>query len=766
MKLKTRIILLFLVIGLMPLLIISYINYGSTRRTLEGEISHRLQSISLIQKNRLKLIFQKNLELVTLCASRPSLIEPLKEYNATKNSQLLAPLKHSLVIAINAVPEFESGFLLDTEGNVILSTDSLDLPIPRETLWNIDIRQPQGNFFFLNKQERLTQLFTAPIFRDNSMIGLLAITYDAKDITETVNDYTGLGKTGETVLGILDQEGNALFVTQLRKDPKAALKRKILSQEKAPINITLENKKEIYVKGEDYMKDEVFASTRYIHETGWGIVTKINTEEALKSLDVIARMIISLTFLAFAIIIGLALYFSKTLTDPIIELTSAARNILRGIPQEQVVVDSKNEIGVLADAFNLMVAKHNFVNSAGETLSESLDIKAVITKVSSLIVPALADWFTIDLVENGELQTIAITHRDPLKVQFAHELRKRYPRSLNDNGAVSKVIRTGAPEFYKIISLEMIRAAAKDDEHYKLLTELGFNSGLVVPLKIKGSTVGAITLITSKDSGRFYTDFDLNVAEDLARRISVTLENARLFEESKILNEKKDEFMNIASHELKTPLSTAKAYIQLAERDVAGRISDTTVNYLRKGNMAIGKLQSLIAELLDVSRIQAGKLQFHAQEFDPDVLLNEVLENIRNSEPSHQIIKHGEVHRPVHADRDRIEQVIINLLTNAVKYSPGMEKVDVFISEAGDALRISVKDYGIGIPEKNLSKIFDRYYRVETGGVRFQGLGIGLYISYEIIKRHNGKMWVESSEGSGSTFHFELPFNSGSEKQI
>lgn len=218
--------------------------------------------------------------------------------------------------------------------------------------------------------------------------------------------------------------------------------------------------------------------------------------------------------------------------------------------------------------------------------------------------------------------------------------------------------------------------------------------------------------------------------------------------------EKKDEFIGLASHELKTPLTSVKAYLQLLDRNLE---QNENRIYVDKANKHIQKLQDLISDLLDVSKIQAGKLELSKSEFDFDVFITESIESFQHTAVRHTITRTGEVNRSVVADRHRIEQVLINLLSNAIKYSPKSDKILVHVSSGESFVKVSITDFGIGISKNNLSNIFNKFYRVENVSKYFEGLGIGLFISSEIIRRHKGTMGVESEEGKGSTFYFTLP---------
>ncbi|SOD20018.1 hybrid sensor histidine kinase/response regulator [Pedobacter xixiisoli] len=221
--------------------------------------------------------------------------------------------------------------------------------------------------------------------------------------------------------------------------------------------------------------------------------------------------------------------------------------------------------------------------------------------------------------------------------------------------------------------------------------------------------------------------------------------------------QKKDEFISIASHELKTPLTSVKGYIQLLERGLNKGDIETVKSHLSKAQIQLEKLNGLIADLLDISKIESGKLKFNKQYFDFDQLLDGIIEVIHQSNPDFNIVKNGMVSAKIFGDEMRIEQVIVNFITNAIKYSPGTSQATMTVRLQNNELYLGVKDYGIGMQPDQVKRVFEKFYRVEETSHRFQGLGIGLYISSEIIKRHGGQINVQSVYGEGSEFYFTIP---------
>ncbi len=228
--------------------------------------------------------------------------------------------------------------------------------------------------------------------------------------------------------------------------------------------------------------------------------------------------------------------------------------------------------------------------------------------------------------------------------------------------------------------------------------------------------------------------------------------------EQKKLEQRKDEFISMASHELKTPLTSVKAFSQLLQRH-AGDIKDRkAMDYLSRMDNQLDRLTKLIVDLLDVTKIQEGKLLFSKETFDFDKLVEEIIGDIRIVSPNHKIIRTGASRMNVSADKFRISQLITNLLNNAIKYSHAGGKIRVVLSANNHNVILSVEDKGIGISKDNQTEIFNKFYRVDSPSNRsYPGLGLGLYISSEIIRRHHGKIWVNSQEGKGAIFSISLP---------
>ncbi|HEX8376469.1 MAG TPA: PAS domain-containing sensor histidine kinase [Pedobacter sp.] len=364
--------------------------------------------------------------------------------------------------------------------------------------------------------------------------------------------------------------------------------------------------------------------------------------------------------------------------------------------------------------------------------------------------------FTRDITDYKKAQ--AIIRQSEINLHFMADLMPQQVWTAKSDGTLDYVNRRVVDNFQttaeavigegwiqfvhpddRQVCIEKWRNALQSGELYQVEFRLKVNN------KYKWHLGRAIPLVTD---GKIIKWFGTNTDIDDHKRIEA----------------KKDEFISIASHELKTPLTNIKSFIQLAERQL--NTPDVALNFLKKADHHVGNLQVLISDLLDVSKINAGMITYNYTDFNFSHLIKESVEAIRASSKKHQIIIESNVDVQLSGDRFRIEQVINNFLTNAIKYSPEADKVILRAGIQQGNLIVSVEDFGIGIKEEHLNKIFDRFYRVDNTAMKYQGLGLGLFISSEIIKRHKGSFWIESVPGKGSIFYFLLPLDNAKSSDV
>ncbi len=428
--------------------------------------------------------------------------------------------------------------------------------------------------------------------------------------------------------------------------------------------------------------------------------------------------------------------------------------------------DAGNVIAIVGVSLDITERKQaeetaHFLAAASAVLASSLDDATILENLARLAVPRVADWCVVDMVAaGGTFRRSAVAHVDPAKVELLDALERRYPTDPNAPHGYPLVIRTGQPELIPEISGALLAAVATDAAHLEMLRALGLRSNLCVPLTARGRTIGALTLATA-ESRRIYGPADLALAEDLAHRAALAIDNARLYQEAQTAIRLRDEFLSVAAHELKTPVTGLLGYAQLLERRAARE--PATNERVRHAVRVIGaqaeRLSRLVESLLDVSRLETGSFVLDRQPVDLCALVREVGQETQPALHRHTlecICDAGPV--AVEADRLRLEQVIQNLLQNAIKYSPEGGPIMLRVERHADHAALIVSDQGVGIPQEARPHLFERFYRASNiAGSNISGIGIGLYLANEIVTRHGGTIEVTSTEGAGSTFTVRLP---------
>jgi signal transduction histidine kinase len=397
-----------------------------------------------------------------------------------------------------------------------------------------------------------------------------------------------------------------------------------------------------------------------------------------------------------------------------------------------------------------------FLDEASELLAGSLERERVLADLTRLVVPRFADWCAVELVDGESTKQVAVAHVDPSKVAWAIQLREKYPPDRAQQSGVYHVIRTGKPEIYPTVALEMLEAARRSDEHFEILKQLAIRSAMIVPLVASGKPIGAITLVWA-ESGHHYTQSDLDLFTELAHRAALAVENSQLYLDLQHAVQVRDDFLAAAGHELKTPLAALLMQVQSMQRQLEKNIVPTNmVQRLEKAARAGTRLERLIDELLDVSRITAGRLHLEPAAMQLDELVHEVVERFVDQAASAGCTITVEA-APVTGiwDRARIDQVVSNLVGNALKYGRG-HSVEVNVAARnGDAV-LRIVDHGIGIAAGEQQKIFERFERAVQNR-DFGGFGLGLWIARQIVEASGGTIEVDSSPGEGATFTVMLP---------
>ena len=431
--------------------------------------------------------------------------------------------------------------------------------------------------------------------------------------------------------------------------------------------------------------------------------------------------------------------------------------------------------GIMRDISDIIRRENGlaFLLEASEVLTKSLDYESTLRSVAELATRSIADWAAVDLLDNGKVRRVAIAHRDPAKLQLARDLETKYPADPASKTGIHHVIRTGERVVVPEIPAELLRSSAKDEEHLRLIQALDLESYICVPLKLRDEVIGALTLVSSNPSRR-YTEEDADLASDLASRAAVAIDNARLFKQAEDAraaaeeaNTAKSEFLAMMSHELRTPLNAISGYAELLEMGVRGEMTEEQLADVRSIQRSQAHLLSIINDMLNFAKLEAGKVLFSYVEVALDPLLGGLEELIRPQLLERKLDYEYRSHDPritAELDGEKFQQVMLNLLSNAIKFTEPGGRIGLSWKIEGENVLVSVSDTGRGIPEDKLEPIFEPFVQVEQLRTRVTGgAGLGLAISRDIAREMGGDIGVESELGKGSTFTLTLPLRRPSE---
>jgi PAS domain S-box-containing protein len=406
--------------------------------------------------------------------------------------------------------------------------------------------------------------------------------------------------------------------------------------------------------------------------------------------------------------------------------------------------------------------RDTFLAEATLKLTSSLDYEHTLRALSHLAVPYFADYCAFDVVNTeGVVARVATAHVLPEKARAAEDLRARYE---DDEAPTSprRVMRTRTMSFVREITDEMIVASARgDNERLARTRALGLVSHLCMPMVAHDRVLGAMT-VANAESGRRLSDEDVRVAQDLATRVALAIETAQSYQQLLSANRLKDEFLATLSHELRTPLNAVLGYARMLQ---SGAITAEKVpQALEVIDRNAGALAQIVEDVLDVSRIVLGKAKLKVQPTDVAAVVEDAVATVRPAADAKNLILkcylgHGTA--TVSGDHSRLQQVVWNILSNAVKFTPRGGNIDVRVTQNESHVDVVVRDTGIGFPASFRPHIFERFRQAESGTTRLHGgLGLGLAIARHIVEMHGGTIEAASGgEGKGATFTVSLPLS-------
>ena len=454
-------------------------------------------------------------------------------------------------------------------------------------------------------------------------------------------------------------------------------------------------------------------------------------------------------------------------------------------------------------------SKLAFLAETSRCLADSLDYEATLRTVAALALPFLGSWCIVDLVESdGSMRRVAIVHPDPRKQELAAGLIKSWPPARDDLLGAPQAVRTREIEVIPFVDDEMLVAVARDEENLRTLRALGIGSVIVVPLIARGSVLGALTLVSS-ETGHQYAHPDLELAMDLGARCAMAIDNARLHRDARsagalaaLMNQRlviasireqelaeraqelgdearklaveareanlaKSQFLSTMSHEIRTPLNAIIGYTALFELEIAGPLTAEQSQYLARIRASSSHLLKLIQDVLDLAKVEAGRMDVKHEKARTATVVSAAVGLIEPQAGAAGLtIDYREGNTDCYmGDEDRVRQILLNLLANAVKFTERGGRVTVTcgtahapdaearLSGEGPWVFIQVADTGIGIAREMQGSVFEAFVQTEQGLTRRRdGTGLGLTISRELARRMGGDLTLRSAEGEGSCF--------------
>ncbi len=400
--------------------------------------------------------------------------------------------------------------------------------------------------------------------------------------------------------------------------------------------------------------------------------------------------------------------------------------------------------------------RRGFLAQAGLELGETLDPQPTLATLARMAVPRLADWCIVDAVEGDEIVRMAVEHRDPSMAASADALRRLAPRRKGARPALEKALASGRSILMRVVSGHSVDEAVLEPQLRKVAAEVGARSAMFVPLRARGRTIG-VSLFISTDASRLFDEDDLALAEELALRAALAVDNARLFRETQLALGMREDVLAVVSHDLNNLLQPILAAGGLLARRLPDSGNASPGRQARLIERSATRMARMIRDLLDAASLDSGRPSLQLVEYDAGAIAREAAEIFAPAAEAKGLafeisLPDGPI--PVRCDRGRVAQILANLLSNAVKFTASGSVTLSVRREASECL-FEVRDTGPGIDPGQAGSVFDRFWRGRPS--QTPGAGLGLYIAKGLVEAHGGRIWVESRMGRGSAFFFALP---------
>jgi signal transduction histidine kinase len=739
MKIKQRLITLFLLIGVLPGGIIAAIAFIAIQSELDNKTSDQLLSVAIKQEQKLNSLLQAKNEEVIKITNQYDLQTLLQQFTNNQSRATTAAI-HNLLVSDRAnVTEMQRIYLIGTDQKIIASTATTN---------KTGDNTPEGYLFIKPNEQTATNLIidadglerlciNAHINVDKQDLATISVIFRIDDLVAATQDYNGLGSTGETLLASKNRSGHAVSLLPLRHNSNGALTTNLDSLK------LFNNLDSGYYTTTDYRGKKTITAARSIGiAEGWVAATKIDIEETEAPIIRLGIVLLTLFIISIIVIVVVAVWFGRFFTNPILQIAKTAQRIGNGEFASTIPLKRNDELGDLAQS----------INSMSKTIRRYIsDLQGSRRKIIT--------------------QNLELSHEEARLRASIESLRIGF--IMTDNSDNILLINNIAQ---KILAYIVTKDGVNSEEPLRTswtISEIddkfGDNLSIVKALREARSTTKPFERDEISFAGRTLRIFITPIVDTKSSSDQSRIGSLIIFEDisdAKALERSRDEFFSIASHELRTPLTVVRGNTSMLKKYFADQLQDKDIrDMINSIYDSSNRLIQIVNDFLDISRIEQGRILYNLEPFNLSALVKKVTDDLESiaAQGSVVLINKLDNKSPLvgYADKQRTEQVLYNIIGNAIKFTHNGGRVQISARTEGRILRVIIDDEGEGIDPKLQPLLFRKFQ--QAGSSLYtrnssRGTGLGLYVCRQILEHMNGSIHLDSSViGVGSRFYFTLP---------
>ncbi len=727
MKVGQKLLLIILATALVPLTVVGIPAIITSQRTLRDQIQGQINNTATHQAQRMQELEDAAHSRLNDLIVKVQIRLLLDQYNNHPSPELQVALTKAIQDLLHNQDMFKRIHLLTTAGRVIASTEpsSVGKDYSGTEIFKTGLQGLTSEELFKDESGALRQYLAAPLEVNGTKIGVVLVEGIADQYVYIAQDYTELGHTGESYLVRTLPSGKKQYITPLRFKSDALLT--LVNEGPNPLI--------------DYRGKEVVKAVQPLKDVSWSVVAKIDLAEVSAPLDKLQRFLFVIIFVAAVGATLVAWYLSRVVTAPIRRFTQVVEKVRLGDLSQRAEVRGRDEIATLASVFNDMTAK---IKQYYE------ELEAKVRERTSELVAAQAQ-----LQQNVKQDEALLSSIGDSVIAVDHDGHLIWMNKI-------------AAEMMQITATEVI------GKPYETIWHLETEKGEPIPDQDRPIHHALVTGKPIRNADYFYCRRDdkgevlvrfavaVNVAPIvLDDQLTGAIIVFRDITHERQVDRMKTEFISLASHQLRTPLSAIRWFAEMLLAGDAGELSTEQKDFMKNISDSTQRMIELVSSLLNISRIESGRIMINPKPTDLAELINGITTDLKGKTETKKQQLIVSVHKDlpkISIDPQLIGQVYLNLLTNAIKYTPAGGEITVLVSRKDDDVVSQVTDNGYGIPKSEQAKMFQKFFRAtNVAKVETDGTGLGMYLVKSIIESSGGKIWFESEEGKGTTFWFTLP---------